>query len=220
MDNAFLDRKTGGGSKYNYDLEPLISNFTFYDFVTKIESSEEHGAFLVITNNQYIIGYNAGFGAGTHLSAFARTEQDINDNSKSSINNDQDAIRLSRKCATNYITARIIFERTGENNYGRPTYSGYIHFNLKEFGGKITPSQFEMFKEFYEDYNEDIKYITARYNFIVSINYVDSNKKSIRKEAKDLDELYNYLEQNIDNNKVIEEEKIIIGKERKSRKNK
>ena len=63
MDNAFLARKTGGGSAYNYDLTPLIENFTFYDFVTKIENNQDHGGFLVITDNQYIIGYNAGFGS-------------------------------------------------------------------------------------------------------------------------------------------------------------
>ena len=30
MNNAFLARKTGKGSNYNYELMPLINNFTFY----------------------------------------------------------------------------------------------------------------------------------------------------------------------------------------------
>ena len=97
-------------------------------------------------------------------------------------------------------------------------YSGYINFNLNEFGRKITPNQFASFKEFYDDYNEDIKYVTKNYNFTVSIHYTDEFGKKISKESKSLDELYYYLENNIDYNKVIEEEKIIIGKERKDRK--
>lgn len=218
MDNAFLARKTGGGSAYNYDLTPLIENFTFYDFVTKIENNQDHGGFLVITDNQYIIGYNAGFGSGTHLSAFARTIVDINEGPDRNIITDHEAIILSKKCSLNYITARIIYECVGEDIYGRQMYSGYINFNLNEFGRKITPNQFASFKEFYDDYNEDIKYVTKNYNFTVSIHYTDEFGKKISKESKSLDELYYYLENNIDYNKVIEEEKIIIGKERKDRK--
>lgn len=210
MDNAFLARKTGGGSAYNYDLTPLIENFTFYDFVTiaKKEQLEDHGGFLVITNNQYIIGYNAGFGSGTHQSAFARTIVDINNYSKRKITSDQDAITLYRKCALNYITARITYEKN----------KGHITFNLNNFGGKITREQFETFKDFYNDYNEDIKWITKRYDFAVVFYYTDKFGKKQRIETDNLDELYNYFEQNIDYNKVIEEEQIIIGKERKNRK--
>lgn len=221
-ERAFYNRKTGGGSNYNYELSPLIENFTFYDFVTTAEKSKEnlgdYGGFLVITNNQYIIGYNAGFGKGTHISAFARTMIDINTPSKRNITSDQDAIKLSRKCKQNYIIARIVYESHKDNETGKIECSGSITFNLCPLDGKITPSQFETFKQFYNDYNEDIKYITKKYSFYVTVDYKDEYGKKQYKILKDLDWLYNYLEQNIDCNKVIEEEQIIIGKERKNRK--
>ena len=79
--NSYIARKNGNGSAYNYDLGPLIYNFSFDTFILDAEKSkeglQEHGAFLIITNNQYIIGYNAGYGTGTHISAFARTTKDM-----------------------------------------------------------------------------------------------------------------------------------------------
>ena len=222
--NAFFARKSGGGSKYNYDLGPLISNFDFDTFIRYAEKSKEelkdHGAFLVITNKQYIIGYNAGFGVGTHLSALARTTKDILFGG-GSISNQNEAFQLAGICCRNYITARIVYECAGYNEIHRPVYSGYINFNLNEFDNKITLEQFEQFKTFYNDYNEDIKYVTKKYGlnkFYVRFCYKDQNGNGKENISDSLDALYNHLSNSIDSEKtIINEYQIITENSKKNR---
>lgn len=221
--NGYIARKSGGGSAYNYELEPLISNFNFDTFILDAEKSKdilpEHGAFVVITNKQYIIGYNAGFGAGTHISAFARTTKDLFGGG--SISNQNEAYRLTGICCRNFITARIVYECVGYNENHRPIYEGYINFNLNEFDNKITLEQFETFKTFYNDYNEDIKYVTKKYGlkkFYVRFCYQDQNGIGKENKSDSLDELYNHLSNNIDKEKTsINQYEIIIGKSQKKR---
>jgi len=214
--NGYIARKSGGGSPYNYDLAPLISNFDFDTFILDAEKSKdelkEHGAFLIITNKQYIIGYNAGFGSGTHLSALARTTKDILFGG-GSISNQHEAFQLAGICCRNYITARIVYECAGYNEFQRPMYSGYINFNLNEFDNKITSEQFEIFKTFYNDYNEDIKYVTKKYGldkFYVRFCYKDQNGNGKEYISDSLDELYNHLSNSIDKEKTIINEYQII----------
>lgn len=222
--SGYIARKGGGGSAYNYDLAPLISNFDFDTFIQDAEKSkdglQEHGAFLVVTNKQYIIGYNAGFGAGTHISALARTTKDILFGG-GSISNQNEAFQLTGICCRNYITARIVYECVGYNENHRPIYAGYINFNLNEFDNKITLEQFEIFKTFYNDYNEDIKYVTKKYGlnkFYVRFCYKDQNGKGNENISDSLDELYNHLSNNIDKEKtVINEYQIIMNNSHKNR---
>ena len=220
--SAFTSRKSGGGSAYNYDIEPLIANFTFYDFVTSAEQSKEeltdHGAFLIITNNQYVIGYNAGFGVGTHASAFARAILALNGKKNQNISGPNEASLLGSSMDSQYIKARIAYECCSPNENGRITYAGRINFSLTPLGGKITPNQFETFKDFYNDYNKDIEYVSKKYNITVRFCYRDENDQAQESITKNLDALYKYLEQNIDYNKVIDEETTIIGTERRTRK--
>ena len=221
--DGYLKRKSGNGRAYNYDLGPLISNFDFDTFITEAEKSKEeisdHGAFVVITNKQYIIGYNAGFGMGTHISAFARTIKDLYGGGE--IENQNEAYKLTGLCCRNYITARIVYECVGYNENRRPIYSGYINFNLNEFDNKITLEEFETFQNFYNDYNEEIKYITKKYGtnkFYVRFCYKDQNGNGKENKSGSLDELYNHLSTCIDSEKTIFDElEIIIGKERKNR---
>ena len=61
----WYQNRNDNGRDYNYDITPLIQNFDFYDFIDYAERFKEeikdYGAFIVITNKQYIIGYNASF---------------------------------------------------------------------------------------------------------------------------------------------------------------
>lgn len=217
MMNDYFNRG-GQGTGYNYDLAPLIENFTFYDFIKegmKIKEHQDFGGFLVITNNQYIVGYTKNFGKGTHLSAYARTMNDINE--RGYIRTDAEALSISNECQRNYITARIVCEYKGDNENRIATYESYINFDFSKLGYKITPEQFETFKEFYNTYNEDIKYVSKRYGFYVRFSYKDENGSVKYNISNDLDTLYNYLSQNIDYNKTAKEEIIIIGKERKNK---
>lgn len=213
--SAFLSRKSGGGEKYNYELTPLIENFSFLDFIygaLKYKGiGNDYGAFLVITNKQYILGYNAGFGVGTHIASFARTFNDINNRGK--VENNLDAIRLSTRCQKDYITARIMYECIGENENGIPIYSGSISFSIKNL--PITPKQFEVFKKFYEDYNKEIELVIKKCsinNFCVWFSYDTETKKFNINKSNNLDNLYNFLESQIDYNKVIDDEnEVLIG---------
>ena len=153
--NSYYNRKVGGGSNYNFELEPLINNFSFIDFISEgIEYQyDDYGAFLVITDKQYIIGYNAGFGVGGHHSAFARVFKDICGGG--TINNDRDMVRLCSSCKSNFLIARIVFEKVYDDCVG------CIRFIYPKDG--ITAEQFTVFEKFYEDYNKEISLTVRRY---------------------------------------------------------
>lgn len=215
--DGFLKRKNSKGSAYNYDLYPLIENFDFYEFISSAENSKEdlmeHGAFLVITNRQYIIGYNAGFGFGTHISANARVMKELLGGGF--ISSTKDAIKLNEDIKQ-FITAKIFYEYMGDDKYSRPIYSGCINFNLCLNNNKITKKQFEVFKMFYNDYNDDLKYVINKYGinkFHIKFCYNEKDNSMKQYISDSLDELYNYLENNIDYSKEVYEENIIIGKE-------
>lgn len=213
MENSYLARKSGGGSAYNYELAPLIKNFSFYDFVQEGErkkyKAEDHGGFLIITNRQYIVGYNAGFGVGAHASAFARTMMDINGGG--TMHTDADVFSKQSECKRNYITARIVYEYINDNINGRAIYQGYINFDLSHLGYKITPQQFECFKKFYNDHNDDIKYVANHNGFYVRFSYKDEKGNTQYNVSGSLDALYDYLSTIVYYDKTIHEEPIILG---------
>ena len=205
--NGFYKRKTGSGSAYNYELAPLIDSFSFYDFVKegmrKKDISGSHGGFLVITNHQYIVGYNADFGSGTHAASFSRTMKDLTGGGP--ITNFRDATHLNVACTRNYLCARLLFEYVGVDNENKPIYDGSLVFLLPDVGYKITPEQFEIFKKFYEDYNDDIKYVISKVgarNFQVRYQCLDEKGNRIQKFCNSLDELYEYLSSCIDSDKT------------------
>ena len=182
MDNidGFL-QKRDKGSDYNFELQPLIENFNFYDFVSYAEygkkEMQDYGGFLVITDKQYVIGYNAWFGQGTHMGSFARTMKDMHGGGV--ISTQRDAFHLEFLCTRKYLTARIVYECLGTDEFDRPLYSGYINFGLSDY--KPTPEQFEVFKKFYEDYNDDLKKVITKYGikkFYVRYYYKNEHGES------------------------------------------
>lgn len=212
--SPFLSRKSGGGEKYNYDLSPLINDFSFLDFVHEglkyREVGNDFGAFLVITDKQYVLGYNAGFGVGTHVASFARTFIDLKGGGR--IANDLEALRIAKKCNNEYITARIMYECVGEDEFRNPIYAGSISFTLETL--PISKGQFDVFKKFYEDYNKEIELVVKKCsinNFCVWYSYKDENKELCIDQASNLDNLYNFLEKNVDYNKTIIQEEVLFG---------
>ena len=213
--SAYTSREKAG-SGYNYDLLPLIKNFSFLEFIYNAlknnENSDDYGAFLVITNNQYIIGYNSELGRGTHISSFARTMKNLNGGGR--IDRDSDALKLNRECRNNFLTARVLYECNSQTENGRNMYSGCIDFSLGT--QMITKDQFEVFKKFYEDYNKEIEIVIKKCslkNFCVWLSYRDENGKLCVDKSGNLDNLYKYLENHIDENKELEDDKIILGVE-------
>lgn len=134
INKGYYGRKSGGGSSYNYELAPLIQDFSFYDFIAGCEPDCDHGGFLVITDKQYIIGYNAGFGVGGHMSSYARVMKDLQGGGDIQY---RDAVRLNTECCMSYVTARITYENIEGG------HEGYIHFTLTNH--PITEKQFEVF---------------------------------------------------------------------------
>ena len=208
-------RKVGRGSNFNYDLFPLINNFSFCDLVDYAleqdkkdteEKLEDYGAFFVITDKQYIIGYTAGNGAGTHKSAFARVQKELQGGGV--IATLSEAKILTEKCLKNNITARIYYAKSYLNNF--LNYSGHIDIDLTD--SIITPEKFELFKQLYYKYNDELLYLSSKgKGFQVEYIYLEKNKV-LRHESTSLDSLYLYLEQNINKeNTNNSNDEIIIG---------
>ena len=211
------------GSYYNFNITPLINDFSFLDFITMCKPhSGDHGGFVVITDNQYIIGYNSEFGSGTHAASFARVMKEIKGGGP--ITTIQDAHKLSSDCQKNFITASIDYEDTYvDDGLLNVTKSGSIHFSLPGDRKTINPKQFEVFKKFYDDYNLELSILIRKYGitkFHVSFTYVEDDKKK-KIVSENLDDLYEYLESHIDLNKETESvnnEKIIGIKPKKDQK--
>lgn len=213
ISKGHLDRKSGGGSPYNFDLKPLIQDFSFYEFMYEAlghsEYDYEHGAFVVITDKQYIIGYNAGFGTGTHISSFARVMKELNGGGD--IGSFSEAFRLNSMCENRFFLARIIYEVVDVSDNSVPKLAGYINFSLGDV--PVTSSKFEVFKKFYEDYNSEIKSVCRKYNnFKVIYSYIDNG--IIRTgESDSLDELFEYISEHVvyDKPETSKEDERILG---------
>ena len=212
---------------YNYDIMSLINeNFDFYDFIKNGKNTllTDNGAFLVISNNQYVLGYNRGMGTGGHDLAFARAFSEINggvlnyDSNGNAVYKSNGKLNFSnvnlncRACESKYITARIFYEYACDNQVGTPIFSGGIYFDLASHGYKITQEQFHVFEQFYNDYNRDIKISTKNLPyFYISFRYLNELGEVKEMGCRDLEPLYNYLKNNIDYDKEIEDDKNIIG---------
>lgn len=218
LEKGFYAPKGGNGSTYNYDLTPFIENFSFYDYIDYAESHkdqiEDYGAFLVITDRQYVLGYNSGFGTGTHLSSFARTVKDIKGGGL--INGIQEAMNLNIECEDNYLTAVIVYEQTRKDINSKPIYMGHISFDLTR---PVSEKEYLSFRQFYEDNNEELNYVKRKFKgkFAITCSYIDSNKNRRVVEVNSLDQIDEYLKRHIDYNKIVPEDKVIIGKETQSK---
>lgn len=201
--NGFFARKTGGGSNCNFELEPLIKNFSFYDFFhdASFVDIEDFGAFAVLTTKQYVVGYNAGFGYGSHYSSYARVLKDISGGGL--ITNERDLSYLSFKCMNDYITFRICCEKI------KGKRASCITINIPKNG--ITQEQFDVFEKFYIDYNREIESVCNRYSCHVSFSKYETPGRIFL--SKNLDEVREYLRSIINPEKKIEEnfEETIIG---------
>ena len=209
--SKFYMRKSGEGSSFNYDIKELIKNFDFYEFV-RIGSKRyagDYSAFLVITSKQYIIGYTAGFGEGTHQSIFARVHKDLNGGGD--INNYMELMRHNNDCVRKYITARILYEKIGTDENGRAKFDGSIHFNFPD--RNINPCEYEVFKKFYEDYNDNIKFAIKKSNGTFSVSY-HSKETGNKLYLDSLDGVLEFVDKKLDDSiEVQPSNEVILGTE-------
>lgn len=189
----YFKKKHGDTSYFNFNILPLITNFSFVDFLTNSTKSE-HSGILIITDNQYIIGYTDSYGLGTHKASMARIMKDITGGGY--IKDVYEAKTLEKECTKQFLTARINYDYRGYNENGTDTYIGAIYFKLPE-GNMISINQFEIFKQFYEDYNPELEMIINKYGmnkFNIQYEYIDSHGTKIIKKTNSLKEVCAYYE--------------------------
>ena len=207
--SAFFSRKSNTSGMYNYDIRELINDFSFYDFISKAPKRDvfDFGAFAVFTDKQYVIGYNAGFGIGTHYSSFARFMKDIHGGGF--INNLNDANKLSDKCMFNYITAKIYYEEARNEGCVTNKYWGGVRFIMPP--RQISLNQLKLFRKFYDEYNEDLKYAIKKSNGTFDVSY-QTIRGGVVGNLNSLDEVLKYIEEHVDLDYAPEEkDEVILG---------
>ena len=188
---AFYGNKRGMGSRYDFDLKSLIQDFSFSDLViSSRRNNEDNGAFLFVTQKQYIVGYNSGYGNGSHRAIKARIIKDITGGG--SINSDIEASRINAQYSSHFIFARIAYECIGYNENGRPIYDGFIHIMPPPV---VTRKMVDSFVRFCEDFKYDIARACAQSGNSISFTYVKQipGKKSVVVKANSMEEICEYL---------------------------
>lgn len=203
----FYNKGKTGDAKYNYDLLPLIKDFSFYDFCAS-SRSDEHGGFVVITNKQYIVGYNRGFGEGSHMASFARVMKDIHGGGEIS---ERDAVMLDLSLEKEAIVARIVYEKYEDDISHEVNEQGYIHFIMGNYriNKLITLSQYQQFLKFYDKYNEELKYVCRRFNFTISYYNYDENGLGHHHESYSLDAVKEYMSKHLTDDFLVDDEIIL-----------
>lgn len=190
IENAYGARKSGNVTDYNFNIDRMIKEFSFNDFINQtMGTKKDNGAFLVVTDKQYILGYNADYGMGSHQQSFARCEAELEGGK--TIGGYSDSVALASRCQDSFITAKILYEYVGEDEMFQPRYDGRIIFMLGD--RKVTPEQMKVFEKLNEDIGNDIKRISVKYSFTVCFSYNDSNGKRHSEYCNDLEELISYL---------------------------
>ena len=208
-DLFYYTRGRNESDKYNFSLAPLIEDFSFIDFCNN-GFTDDHGGFLVITNRQYILGINPGFGELPHCYSFARVMKDLK--GSGNISGQQEASRLTRELEDKYITARIVYETYRDEETHKVKKAGYIHFHLcNYYGNKLfSKEQYHQFLNFYEKYNDEIKKACKKYNFTVNYTYKNEIGQVINNCSTDLDNVLEYIEKHLVDTSSLDDE-VIIG---------
>ena len=205
--NLFYSNKSTGKNDFNFDLKELTQNFSLIDFIDEARKrpSEDFGGFLVCTPKQYIFGYNANFGTGSHACSFGRTMKDIKGGGLIASSNE--LLSLASECERTYFCARLLYDCRGYNDQGVPIFQGSLVFLTAK---PIREKMFITFKKFYDDYKDEIKYAVKYSNGTFDIAYYSKElRKSIH--TTDLNEVYDYIESHIDYNYNPDGEESIIG---------
>lgn len=180
-----------------FDLIKLMSNVPKDDFY-------DNGGFVVITDHQYIVGYNLEYGMRSHELSYACITGELLKGGETI--NPSNCVEEFTLCNNAYLTGRINCEQHNMD----------ISFTLSEREDrdhpfvlkKITNGQLEAFKAFYDEYNDTIK----RYRLPVSLG-IPKNGTVCTAMYEDLTPMLELMETMVDNNKEIPEadggEKII-----------
>lgn len=170
----------------DFNIKDLITCFSFDDFINKGKTTGlyNNSAVLLITNKQYILSWTNNFGMGFHYPALAQIYKYINEGGF--VRNSIEELKLEYK-VSKYIHAKLFYL----NNSGNMIFYGLDSLNYKNYN---------VFLNFYNNYNDIIKKICEENNFKVAFKDKNINKFV---SSKSLDKLLKYLQENLDYNKVI-----------------
>ena len=195
--------------KYNFDVKEMVDSFSLEDFLLSKDNRIEKEAFLLITNNQSILGYTKSFGYGEYNEAVSNSIREIYGLKNFVYRREIDNIIDITK--GNFITAEL--SNSKRNGV-------YLSFHLDECNS-ISENQLELFKDFYDKYNEIIKmsslnlgyplvryYLPNKNPYVNDFGYVEDE---ICYDSNDLDDVLKILSEKVDSNKTIPDEDKIIG---------
>lgn len=179
--------------KYSFPLDKMIMSgeMDFYRFIENGKKYDANGAFLVITEQQYIIGINAWDGAGSHNYSHARVNLELKNRHPETLTLlqiAQEALELEE----NFIV--IDFENeTSERNQRIKEIRVSLPRNT------ITPLELKTFENFYYEYNEAIR----NEEFIISCRIKNSEEKYKWILLNDIDDLLLFMKNNTNENLIV-----------------
>ncbi len=211
LNNGYFHKRYGGGSDYNFELYKMVKDFSFIDLCESVRRKDfdNNGSIVVITDKQYVALYNDAYGRGTHEGALARVYKDIHGGGE--ISNTDEAYLLYKKCTNDYLIAMATFESVELNSH-IPLFEGRIIFDFRgkeKKNKRITRGMYESFKKFYNDFNDDIKYVFSKYKFKVIYNYYKDGIL-LKDSSNSLDNLLNEFS-NFINDEIDDTDEIIVG---------
>ena len=177
------------------EVVEMINNFNLKTFLEGRKLGDSIGGYLLITDNQCVMGYNGKRGRDAHVQAFASAISLINDLGELDFHK---MMQLDIDSDKEYIKARLV-------NLGDRSYIAF-NFGLLE---NITPNQLELFELFKNQYNDIIKFYSHYYGMPM-INVIIPGYLTF--ESNDLEEIYNYLKTIVNYQKELPQDKNIIGK--------
>ncbi len=199
--NGHYRNQTKRVDEYNYDIYPLLTEFSFLDYVSQALSDNVEGldynAVLIITDNQYILTQTEGYGRGPHRKTFANIMREITDGQP--IYDDRDSIEYYTMCEYRFITARLNIMKTATGKFVATFYFELTNYN--KTNKEITHAMFNSFMQFYNQYNDEIKLIKNKIpTFVVGYKYYKDGR-AITVETNSLDSIKRLLEQQINYDK-------------------
>ena len=175
--------------EHNFNINDLISNFTLDDFIGRGKKLGlyNNSAVLLITNKQYILSWTNNFGMGFHYEILAQIYKYITEGSP--IKNSLEEFKLERK-VSKYMHAKLFYL----NGSGKMVFYSLESLNYKNY---------KIFLNFYNDYNGILEKICNENDFEIAFKNKNNNKMI---SSKNLDKLLEYLQNNLDFNKFIQDD--------------
>lgn len=165
-------------NSYNYDVEEMVNSFSLEDFLIPQKNSVQKDAFLLVTDNQYVLGYSKCNGVGDFKEAVSNSVREIYGLRDFTYRREID--RVSEFVLSNFITASIVNSQKA---------GVYLAFNIKQCG-KISEKQLEMFKQFYDKYNEKIKLFSEKLGYPIVKYSLPSKSPRIDDYGNVIEDIY------------------------------